>query len=79
MDTLTFAMELRRSEALIKVLMVAKRLGGRIPFVSAADNQVTLVINAPTDRSHRFAPQLRRIVDVSKLLVLKDLNKRLTA
>lgn len=79
MDTLTFSMELRRSEALIKVLMVARRLGGMVPFVSAADKRVTLVVNAPAERSHRFAPQLRKIVDVSELLVLKDSRQRLAS
>jgi acetolactate synthase small subunit len=59
--------------------MVVKRLGGEMVFVSAADNQVTLVTNVATERSHRIAPQLRRIVDVTEVLVLQNTRKMLIA
>lgn len=58
---------------------MSERIGGEIPFVSAADNRVTLVVNAPHEKAHRFAPQLRKIVDVVELVVLKNSKQKLIA
>ena len=56
--------------ALPKVLMLCERLGGYVSYVSAADGRATIVLSTPQERSHRFAPQLRRIVDVVDLVEL---------
>lgn len=67
MQILTFAMKLRRMSALPKVLMLCDRLGGTVTYISAADGRANIVVAAPRERAHRFAPQLRRIVDVLEL------------
>ena len=70
MQILTFAMILRRMSALPKVLMLCHRLGGTVTYVSAAEGRANMALTAPRDRTHRFAPQLRRIVDVMELTEL---------
>ena len=64
MTILTFALVLRRMAALPKLLLLMARLGGQVTYVSAADGRANLVVRAPAEAAHRFAPQLRRIVDV---------------
>lgn len=71
MRILTFAMVLRRMAALPKVLLLVARLGGNVSYVSAADGQMNLVVHAPQAAAHRFAPQLRRIIDVLELHELR--------
>lgn len=61
---MTFALVLRRMSALPRVLMLAARLGGEVTYVAAADGRLNMVVRAPNHAAHRFAPQLRRIVDV---------------
>jgi hypothetical protein len=70
MKILTFAVLLRRMTALTKVLLHCQRLGGTVTFVSAADGRGNIVVSAPNHAAHRFAPQLRRIVDVLELTEL---------
>ena len=67
MKVLTFAMVLRRMSALPKILLLCQRLGATVTYLSAADRQVNIVLSAPQHASHRFAPQLLRIVDVMEL------------
>ena len=67
MKVLTYALILKRMSMLPKVLMLVARLGGTVHFVSATQGKVTLTLVAPESISHRFAPQLRRIVDVIEL------------
>lgn len=74
MKSLTFAMKLRNMSALPKVLMLCQRLGGMVTYLSAADGQANLVLLTPRDRAHRFAPQLRRLVDVTSLTELHVLG-----
>jgi hypothetical protein len=74
MKSLTFAMKLRQMSALPKVLMLCQRLGGTVTYLSAADGQANLVLLTPRDRSHRFAPQLRRLVDVTTVTELHVLG-----
>jgi hypothetical protein len=50
--------------------MLCHRLGGTVTYVSAADGQANMALTAPRGRAHRFAPQLRRIVDVMELTEL---------
>ena len=71
MKILTFGIVLRRMSALTKMLMVVARLGGRVTYLSAADLRTTLVVVAPASSADRFAPQLRRIVDVLELIELR--------
>ncbi len=70
MKILTFAMVLRRMTALTKVLLHCERLRGKVTFVSAADGRANIVVWAPNHAAHRFAPQLRRIMDVLELTEL---------
>ncbi len=71
MKILTFAMVLRRMAALPKVLLLIARLGGTVSYVSAADGRANIVVQAPGTAAHRFAPQLRRIIDVVELTELR--------
>ena len=71
MKVLTFAIVLRRMSALPKVLLLTARLGGSVTYVSAADGRANIVVRAPQSAAHRFAPQLRRIVDVIELKELR--------
>ncbi len=70
MKILTLALTLRRMTALTKVLLHCERLGGTVTFVSAADGRANIVVLAPQQAAHRFAPQLRRIIDVRELIEL---------
>jgi hypothetical protein len=54
--------------------MLCQRLGGTVTYLSAADGQANLVLLTPRDRSHRFAPQLRRLVDVTTVTELHVLG-----
>jgi hypothetical protein len=64
MIIMTFALVLRRMSALPKVLMLMSRLGGTVTYVAASDGRANMVVRAPQTSAHRFAPQLRRMVDV---------------
>jgi hypothetical protein len=75
MEVLTFAVVLRRMCALPKLLLLIARLGGAVRYVSAADGRATLVVGAPQAAAHRFAPQLRRIVDVVELQELRMVGR----
>jgi hypothetical protein len=70
MKLLTFAIVLRTMAALPRVLMLIGRLGGEVTYVSAADGRANVVVKAPKRAAHRFAPQVRRIVDVIDLTEL---------
>jgi hypothetical protein len=70
MTILTLGMKLRRMASLTKVLMLCQRLGAEVTYLSAADGSANLVLAAPVGAAHRFAPQLRRIVDVVELTEL---------
>jgi len=70
MKNLTFAMTLRHMAALPRVLMLCQRLGGEVTYLSAADGKANMVLLASADRAHRFAPQLRRLVDVTSVTEL---------
>ncbi len=74
MTILTFAMHLRRMETLTKVLMLCQRLGGKITYLSAAEGRATIVLSAPRAAAHRFAPQIRRVIDVLELTELHTLG-----
>ncbi len=76
MKILTFALVLRRMTALTKVLLHCQRLGGTVTYVSAADGRANIVLSAPRRATHRFAPQLRRIVDVLELTELYSVGVR---
>ena len=67
MQILTFAINLKRMSMLPKVLMLCERLGGTVTYVSAADGRANIVLSSTKERAHRFAPQLRRIIDVVDL------------
>jgi hypothetical protein len=67
MKVLSFALVLRQMNALPRVLMLVARLGGKIAYISAADDRMTLSLVAPESVAHRFGPQLRRIIDVVEL------------
>lgn len=71
MKILTFHIMLRRMSVLTKMLMVVSRLGGKVTYLSAVDRRATLVIQAPLISAHRFAPQLRRMVDVLEIIELR--------
>jgi len=71
MKVLTFAIVLRRMSALPKALLLIARLGGTVTYVSAADGRANIAVRAPQSTAHRFAPQLRRIVDVMELRELR--------
>ncbi|MCP4246302.1 MAG: hypothetical protein GY778_04560 [bacterium] len=71
MKVLTFALVLRRMSALPKALLLVNRLGGSVTYLSAADGRANVVVRAPRSAAHRFAPQLRRIVDVMELRELR--------
>ena len=70
MEILTFALVLRQMSALPKVLLLCQRLGGTVTYISAADGRANIVVSAPQRAVHRFAPQLRRIIDVLDLTEL---------
>ena len=70
MEILTFALVLGKMSALPKVLLLCQRLGGTVTYVSAADGRANIVVSAPQRCAHRFAPQLRRIIDVLDLTEL---------
>ena len=76
MEILTFALQLRRMTALTKVLLHCERLGGTVTFVSAAEGRANIVLQAPLHAAHRFAPQLRRIIDVCELIELHTVGVR---
>lgn len=76
MQLLTFAMVLRRMSALPRVLMLIGRLGGEVTYVSAADGRANVVVKAPKRAAHRFAPQLRRIIDVIEMNELQVVSTR---
>jgi len=71
MKLMTFAIVLRRMSALPKVLQSIARLGGTLTYVSAVDGRANLVVQSPESAAHRFAPQLRKIVDVVELQELR--------
>lgn len=79
MKVLTFAMTLRRMSALPKVLLLCQRLGGAVTYLSAADGRATMVLSAPQAAAHRFAPQLRRLMDVLDLQELQIVGVDATA
>lgn len=68
---LTFSVVMRHSQALTKILMLVSRLGGKLTYLSAVDKRATLVIEVALGAAHRFAPQIRRILDVSELVELR--------
>lgn len=70
MEILTFAIVLRKMSALPKLLLLCQRLGGTVTYMSAADGRANIVLSAPKRCAHRFAPQLRRIIDVLDLTQL---------
>lgn len=70
MTMLAFSLELRQIAGLTKVLMLCQRLGGQVKYLSATDLTAKLVLAAPSDAAHRFAPQFRRILDVTELTEL---------
>ncbi len=74
MKILTFALVLRRMSALTNVFMLCQRLGGTVTYISAADGRANIVVSAPRRSAHRFAPQLRRIMDVLELIELRALG-----
>lgn len=71
MKILTFALMMRRMGALPRILLLIARLGGNVTYLSAADGRATLVVTAPANVAHRFAPQLRRLIDVTELTELR--------
>ena len=79
MMIMTFALVLRRMSALPKVLLLAARLGGEVTYLSASDGRANLVVRAPEHASHRFAPQLRRIVDILDVQELHVVGAKRTA
>ncbi|MCP4594189.1 MAG: hypothetical protein GY842_25960 [bacterium] len=79
MEVLTFAVVLRRMSALSRVLLLIARLGGVVRYVSAADGRATVVVGAPQASAHRFAPQMRKIVDVVELQELRMVGRVATA
>ncbi|NOX60321.1 MAG: hypothetical protein GXP29_15885 [Planctomycetes bacterium] len=70
MKILTFALHLRQMSILPKILMLCQRLGGEVTYVSAAEGRANIVVAAPKAASHRFAPQIRRLIDVLELTEL---------
>jgi hypothetical protein len=79
MEILTFALVLRRMSALPKILMLCQRLGGEISYVSAADGKANIAMMAPGYAAHRFAPQLRRIIDVLDVKELHVVSRKRSA
>jgi acetolactate synthase regulatory subunit len=77
MNTMTFGIQIRKMEALPRILMLVHRLGGRVEYLSAAGCNVTLSLSSDSKRSHRFAPQLRKIIDVSSLMQLQHCGQRM--
>lgn len=71
MKILNFALVLRRMAVLPKVLLLIARLGGTVHYLSAADGRANVVVHAPSASAHRFAPQLRRLMDVVELTELR--------
>jgi hypothetical protein len=67
MKRLSFTFELRRSTTLPKILLLIARLGGTVTHLSADERRVKLELKTPERAAHRFAPQIRRIVDVLHL------------
>ena len=78
MKLLTFSIVLRRMSALPKLLQLIARLGGTLTYVSAVDGRANLVVQSPQSAAHRFAPQLRKIVDVMELQELRMVGARPT-
>ena len=70
MEILTFALHLRQMSILPKILMLCQRLGGEVTYVSAAEGRANIVVAAPQFAAHRFAPQIRRLIDVLELTEL---------
>jgi len=75
--SLTFGLKLSKMTTLPKVLILCARLGGNVDYISAAGGHVTLSVTTSEDRKHRFAPQLRRIIDVTSLVTLVKQEKKL--
>lgn len=71
MKILTFALTMRRMGALPRILLLIARLGGNVTYLSAADGRATIVVTAAPNVAHRFAPQLRRVIDVTELMELR--------
>ncbi len=71
MIVLTYALVLRQMGVLPKLLLLIARLGGNVTYVSAAEGRANLAVSAPSAAAHRFAPQLRRIVDVAEVIELR--------
>ncbi len=72
MERLTFNLELRRMTVLPRILMLVARLGGTVCSVRAQSNVMSLSIDAPLECAHRFAPQLRRIIEVLSVTEAAD-------
>ncbi|GJM25221.1 MAG: hypothetical protein DHS20C16_16360 [Phycisphaerae bacterium] len=70
MEILTFALHLHRMSILPKILMLCQRLGGEVTYVSAADGRANIVVATPKAAAHRYAPQIRRLIDVLELTEL---------
>lgn len=71
MRVLTFAIELRRMSVLPKILLLIARLGGNVTYLAAVNGRVNVVLQTPESAAHRFAPQIRRVVDVIALTELR--------
>lgn len=65
-------LNIRTMGALPKILFLCNRLGARVEYISAAGGYVTMHLSADKSRSHRFVPQLRRLIDVRSLDQLQD-------
>ena len=74
MTILTFSAVIRRSTALTRILTLVARLGGDVTYLSAVERRATLVVRAPRRAAHRFAPQLRKIIDVIELIELRRIG-----
>ena len=57
MERLTFNIELRRMNALPRILMLVARLGGAVRSVHAESHMMDLSVDAPIESAHRFGPQ----------------------
>lgn len=72
MERLTFSLELRRMTVLPRILMLVARLGGVVKAVRAESHVMSLSIDAPIESAHRFAPQLRRVIEVLSVTEVTD-------
>jgi hypothetical protein len=72
MERLTFNIELRRMNALSRILMLVARLGGVVRSVHAESHMMGLSVDAPIESAHRFGPQLRRVIDVLEVTEAPD-------